>query len=59
MKKFKYEFSLEAINETDAETKIKALAVLASKLKPHELERMAHVLINDPVKTALAKKFLG
>ena len=59
MRKFKYELSIEATNETDAEMKIKALVVLASKLKPHELEKMAHVLNHDPVKTALAKKFLG
>lgn len=59
MKKYKYELSLEAMSEVEAETKIRALAILASKLKPHELEKMAHVLVHDPVKTALAKKFLG
>ena len=59
MKKFKYEISIEALSEQDAQTKMHALATLASRLKPHELEKLAHVIKNDPVKTALAKKYLG
>ncbi len=59
MKKYYYEISIEAKTENDAETKMKALTVLASKLSEKELSKLAHVIRHDPVKTALAKKYLG
>lgn len=59
MKKYSYELEIAASNEQEAETKMKALIVLASKLSAKELEKLAHVVKNDPVKTALAKKALG
>lgn len=55
---FKYEFSVEAVSETEALNKMKALTVLAKKLKEKELTGLAHILQHDPVKTAMAKKFL-
>jgi hypothetical protein len=59
MKKYNYELEIAASNEKEADTKMEALTVLASKLSAKELEKLAHVVKNDPVKTALAKKALG
>lgn len=59
MKKYHYDISIEAKDETEANTKMEALTTLASKLKPNELSKLAHVIKHDPVKTALAKKYLG
>jgi len=59
MTKFSYELEIAASKESEAETKIKALTVLASKLNAKELEKLAHIVKNDPVKTAMAKQALG
>jgi len=59
MQKFCYEISIEAKTDMQAENKMKALAVLASKLSTKELVRLADIVKNDPIKTALAKKYLG
>jgi 6-pyruvoyl-tetrahydropterin synthase len=59
MKKFNYDISIEAASEEEAQQKMTALITLVSKLKAHELSKLAHIIKNDPVKTALAKKYLG
>ena len=59
MKKFNYEFQIEASMEMDAESKMKSLTTLASRLSVKELEKLAHIVKNDPVKLALAKNALG
>lgn len=59
MSKYQYEISIEANSENEAEAKMKALTVLASRLSEKELTKLAHVIKHDPVKTALAKKYLG
>ena len=59
MKKYHYDISIEAKDETEADAKMAALTTLASKLKANELSKLAHVIKHDPVKTALAKKYLG
>ena len=59
MKKYSYDISVEATSEAEAVTKMKALVVLASKLSAQELDRLAYIVKNDPVKTALAKQYLG
>jgi hypothetical protein len=59
MKKYKYEISIEAPSEKDADTKMSALITLASKLSAKELHKLADVVKNDPVKLSLAKKALG
>jgi hypothetical protein len=59
MPKFSYELDIEASKESEAETKMKALTVLASKLNAKELERLAHIVKHDPIKTAMAKQALG
>ena len=59
MKSYKYQVTLEEKTEVDADAKIEALTVLAKKLTVKELAKLAHVIKNDPIKTALAKKYLG
>lgn len=59
MEKYKYELAIAASSESEADVKIQALSVLASRLSARELEKLAYIVKNDPVKTALAKKALG
>ncbi len=59
MNKYQYDISIEAKSESEAEAKMNALTTLASKLSEKELTKLAHVIKNDPIKTALAKKYLG
>jgi len=59
MKKFTYEIIIEAAHELEANTKMQALITLAAKLTMKELEKLAWIIKNDPIKTALAKKALG
>lgn len=59
MQKFHYDISIEAKLESEANAKMNALTTLASKLSEKELTKLAHVIKHDPVKTALAKKYLG
>ncbi|GGA89945.1 hypothetical protein [Puia dinghuensis] len=58
MKKFVYDLTLEAASEKEAEAKMTALTTLASALTHTELTRLAYIIKHDPVKTALAKKYL-
>ena len=59
MKKFSYEITLEAATEAEADSKLNAIGILLKKLTTKELAKLAHIVQNDPVKTALAKKALG
>ena len=59
MQKFHYDISIEAKSEGESNAKMNALTTLASKLSEKELTKLAHVIKHDPVKTALAKKYLG
>jgi hypothetical protein len=59
MKNYTYKFILEETSEQNADAKIEALSILAKKLSVKELSKLAHVVKTDPVKTALAKKYLG
>lgn len=59
MKKFNYDITIEAASEAEADAKMKALSVLAKKLNTKELLKLADIVQNDPVKTAIAKKALG
>jgi len=59
MKSYKYQVTLEESSEQEADAKIEALSVLAKKLSVKELSKLAHIVKTDPVKTALAKKYLG
>lgn len=59
MKKYSYDISIEAASEAEADAKMKALSVLAKKLNTKELLKLADIVQNDPIKTAIAKKALG
>lgn len=59
MPKFSYKIDISAASEKEAITKMKALTVLASKLKDTELNKLADIIQNDPIKTAMAKTALG
>ena len=58
MRKFTCDFSVPAGTPMEAEKKLSALSVLASYLTEAELTKLAHVVKNDPINTALAKSFL-
>ena len=51
--------AIEANTESEADGKMTALTTIATKLSTKELSRLAHIVKNDPVKTAMAKKYLG
>jgi hypothetical protein len=59
MPKFNYETEIEEVTENLADAKMKAVIVLLSRLSTKELEKLAHIIQNDPKTTALAKQFLG
>lgn len=59
MKNYSFSIHIPASQEKDATDKMKALTILASSLTVVELTKLAHVIKHDPVKTALAKKYLG
>lgn len=59
MNSFSYDIEIKAATEAEADTKMKALTVLASRLSAKELDKLADIIKNDPVKTAMAKKALG
>jgi hypothetical protein len=51
--------SVKAGSESEADTKLKALLVIAEKLSGPELAALAHTVKHDPVKTRIAKSYLG
>lgn len=59
MKKYTYEITIEASAEPEAESKMNAIGILLKKLSTTELSKLAHIVKNDPIKTAMAKKALG
>ncbi len=59
MDTFSYNVSIPAKDKAEAEQKMKALAVLSGKLTGKELEKLAYTVANDPIKTAMAKRYLG
>ena len=59
MSKFSYDLEISASSENEADTKMNALTILAIKHSAAELYKLAWIVKNDPIKTALAKKALG
>lgn len=59
MKKFSSDFSVPANTQAEAEMKMNALSILATFLTAEELKKLAHVVKNDPIKTSMAKTYLG
>lgn len=58
MKKFEYDIIIEAPTEAEADSKMKSLTTLSSKLNSNELKKLAEV-VNNPIKLAIAKQKLG
>ena len=59
MKNYPYEINIEASTEAEADTKMNAAIILIKKLTAKELAKLANIVQNDPVKTAMAKRALG
>jgi len=59
MKKYNYELTIEASTEAEADAKMSAISTLVKKLTAKELTKLAHIVQNDPIKTAMAKRALG
>ena len=59
MKKFSYDLTIEAATEAEADSKMSDIGTLLKKLTTKEFLKLADIVKNDPVKTALAKKALG
>ncbi|MDI1355338.1 MAG: hypothetical protein PSX36_10490 [bacterium] len=59
MTKFSYDLTIEAATEAEADSKMSAIGTLLKKLTTKEFLKLADIVKNDPVKTALAKKALG
>ena len=59
MPKYSFEIHIDAPSQGEAFDKLSAATILMQKLKGKEIARLADVVKNDPVKTALAKKALG
>ncbi len=59
MPNYSFDLKIEAANQEEATEKLQATIILMQKLKAKELRKLADVVKNDPVKTAIAKKALG
>lgn len=59
MKLFTFEIQIEAPSSQEASDKLKSAVTLMKKLKLIEIQKLAHIVEHDPIKTALAKKALG
>lgn len=59
MNKYSFEITIEAQGQADAEVKLQSATILMQKLKARELAKLADVVKNDPIKTAIAKRALG
>lgn len=59
MTTYEFEISIKATSQDEAVSKLKSVSVVLAKLNTKELAKLADIVQNDPVKTALAKKALG
>ena len=59
MAKFSYDIIIDAPSEKEADAKSLAVGTIVRKLNTRELLKLADIIENDPIKTALAKKALG
>ncbi len=57
MKKFEYDISVPAENQTEADKKMKALISIVNKLTEKELTKIAEV-VNNPIQLAIIKSKL-
>ncbi len=51
--------NIEAVSEAEAMEKLQAAVTLIGKLKTAEIKKLADIVKNDPIKTAIARKALG
>ena len=56
---YSFDITIEATTQMEATEKLQAASVLMQRLKVNELKKLAEVVKNDPIKTALAKRALG
>ena len=59
MNKHSFKISIEAATEQEALQKLQAAVTLIEKLKTAEIKKLADIVKNDPVKTAIARNALG
>ena len=59
MNTFNYEIDIQATTKEEAQSKIKSVCDLLKKLNEKELSKLAYIVMNDPIKTAFAKRALG
>ena len=59
MNTYTYEVQVQAATKEEAVAKMQAICDLLKKLNQKELTKLANVVMNDPIKTALAKRALG
>jgi hypothetical protein len=59
MTTYEFDISIKATSKEEAVSKLKAVSVVLAKLNTKELVKLADIIANDPVKTALAKNALG
>jgi hypothetical protein len=59
MAKITYDITLDAPTREEVIAKMKAIVVLAARLKTKELEKLAYIVEEDPDTFAMAKSALG
>lgn len=59
MNKHSFKITIEAPTDQEALQKLQAAVTLIEKLKTAEIKKLADIVRNDPVKTALARQALG
>jgi len=59
MNTYTFEISVETQSKEEAQSKIESACKLITHLSEKELAKLAHIVINDPIKTAMAKRALG
>ncbi len=57
MKKFEYEITVQAVNQTEADVKMKAIITILCKLSTDELTKIADV-VSNPVQLSMIKSKL-
>ena len=59
MNNHSFKVSIEANNEAEAFVKLQSAVTLIEKLKTAEIKKLADIVKNDPIKTAIARRALG
>jgi formate dehydrogenase maturation protein FdhE len=59
MNTYKFDIQVDAISKEEAQSKMQSVCDLLKKLNEKELKKLANIVMNDPIKTAMAKRALG